>query len=128
MTRAWCWLALAITCACKPSEPRTGPGVELEQTAKALWTACNSGSAASCLELDRVLDESRATGSAGVTSVQLRSSYNSDRLVRRACDAGDAHSCYEVAKKQPSRQRQSYLERACSLGDVTACGEVERVR
>ena len=106
----------------QPSEPRTGPGVELEKTAKQLWRACDQGSAASCIELDRLLDD--RSGSAGVERVQLRSRYDSERLTRRACDAGDGASCYEVARKQPSRQRRSYLERACDAGHAPACQDL----
>jgi hypothetical protein len=122
--RAAVVLALALALACKPSEPRAGPGVELEQTAKLLWAACHGGSATSCLELDRVLDDARAQGSAGVTAVQLRSSYHSDRLVRAACDAGHGASCYEVAQKTPSRGRRMYLERGCTGGDDRACKDL----
>ena len=114
--------ALALLIACKPSEPRSGPGVELEKTAKQLWRACDGGSAASCIELDRLLDDK--TGSAGVVRVQLRSSYDSERLMRRACEGGDGATCYEVARKQPSRQRRSYLERACNAGHTPACNDL----
>lgn len=122
LARACCLAAVAIVVACKPSKPRSGPGVELETTAKALWAACDKGSAASCTELDRLLDD--RDGSAGVVRVQLRSRYTSERLIRRACDAADAQSCYDVAEKLPIRQRRSYLERGCDGGHARSCNDL----
>jgi hypothetical protein len=123
-SRACLVAALTILLACKPSKPRSGPGVELERTTKELWAACHGGSAASCLDLDRMLDDARAEGSAGITAVSLRSQYHSDRLVRAACDAGHGPSCYDVALKTPSRGRRMYLERGCTGGDPRACKDL----
>ena len=122
--RACCVATLAMMIACKPSKPRSGPDVELEKAAEQLADACQSGSAASCLELRRVLDESRATGSARATGVKVRARYNDDWLARNGCKAGHAPSCYEAAQRQPIRQRKSDFERGCTLGHAPSCREL----
>ena len=112
------WIVTAF--ACQPSKPRAED--ELRETAKQLWSTCEAGSAATCLELDRKLDEWRARG--GAMAVKLRNQYDRDRLHDRACDGGHGPSCYEVARKTPLRQRSGPLDQACSAGHALACKEL----
>ena len=116
---------LLVLAACEPSEPR--PPSEFEIAVKQLWRACESGDGKQCLELDaKLAGYETLQGKERQNALVLRRSYDTERLLRHACNAGEAVACYEKGKRTHTRGVSVDFIRGCELGHQPSCDEVAR--
>ena len=59
-------------------------------------------------------------------AVPKASRHNTRQVLQRACDKGNARSCYVLGLSAPKQRRRGYLQQACAAGHAEACAQVGR--